>query len=1386
LPVALLALLGMCSIAAPQEPLFTFVQVSDSQPETSAHDQAFVDVLSTIAAAGQPGALLPRPIDLVLFAGDITYGNTRSEWVAAKQKLDTWLTANDIPYLAVPGNHDVNSGDTSLYEEFIGTADVWDAGSAAFTGHNGRARTTGWQGLRFIGVDSTNTGWNTYSSADVAAVAARVSAAAAAGENAFLLTHHLHDGQSRIPLASILTNTSLVGYLHGHAGSPHATQGLAGVVNPVVWDVNTNAIYQDRCLVYFEVFPTQLRAHVVILDDDPSSLPAGVTIQLARALTFISGTSLGFTDGTHSLARSAPTSLTPERKLWHRAGQWWGVLWSDAAGAYRIQRLERGTQAWIDTGPSVTSTAARSFDAVAEGDVLWIASNLPATPGQAANGSPAQLSRFTYSTGQDRYALDEDYPVAINDSRSPTLVLARETQGTLWAAWTRGGSVSVAHTLGSDAVWSAPLTLAGGLAPADTVALASFGSFVGALWSNSGAGTLSFARHFDGDPEDLWAIETATADGALVGSALDLVAADGRALAAVRSGGGALNLFQRSTAGGWSVHPIGSAADALGAPLLVVDRAFDLLRLFATGPTLAGQSVDGGGALFTKMSPLAAIDFPPGRGTPVVQDGSHPSAGFATSTRQAVDAASALVALGSVTQTARYWHAFDALGARPQGPVAEFTAGPLTGPAPLVVDFTDLSSGAPTHWSWEFGDGASANEPEPQHVYAQPGTFSVTLRAANGAGEDVRTRTAYVVVGAPAPVRTFTPVADARVSEGSPSSNSGTATELRVKAQAGSSYQSFLRFDLSDLGGTVTSARLRLYCTDASNGAGSIYTVASNSWGETGITWNNRPPLSASPLAVMGGVTDGFWIEQELGPAAVQAGLVSLALAGGTTNSVLYSSREGANPPQLVVTTSGGGSPPDVSFSGTPLAGPAPLSVAFTDASGGAPTTWAWDFGDGGTSSARSPVHVYAQPGTYTVMLEASNANGIGSLTLLDYVTVIEPPPVRTFFPVADARVTESNPARNFGRETSVRVRGLAGGASQSFLRFDLTSLTGAVLSARLRVFCTDPGASGGRAYAAPTIWTETGITWNNRPALPDTSLATLGAVALNQWYELDVTGAVTGPGQFAFALAGGNSNTVLYSSREGVHPPELVVTTGADVPPSADFEATPLAGAAPLAVSFTDRSVGASAWSWDFGDGTGSSAQHPLHVYTEPGTYSVTLVASNASGSATAARPGLIGVGPPTPVRTFLPVADARANEGSPSSNAGSDPVLRVRQSSGGSYHTYLRFDLSSLSGGVVSARLRLFSTDGSDVAGRVFPTTGAWSEASLTWSNKPAPSGPQITSTGTVATGTWAEFDVTAALGGPGTLNLVLQSSSSNSCYYSSREGANPPELVVTTSAP
>ena len=75
--------------------------------------------------------------------------------------------------------------------------------------------------------------------------------------------------------------------------------------------------------------------------------------------------------------------------------------------------------------------------------------------------------------------------------------------------------------------------------------------------------------------------------------------------------------------------------------------------------------------------------------------------------------------------------------------------------------------------------------------------------------------------------------------------------------------------------------------------------------------------------------------------------------------------------------------------------------------------------------------------------------------------------------------------------------------------------------------------------------------------------------------------------------------------------------TTGEAAPPVANFSADPRSGQAPLDVFFRDNSTGSPTnWSWDFGDGTGSTEQHPVHRYETPGDYNVTLQVSNTAGS--------------------------------------------------------------------------------------------------------------------------------------------------------------------------
>jgi len=71
------------------------------------------------------------------------------------------------------------------------------------------------------------------------------------------------------------------------------------------------------------------------------------------------------------------------------------------------------------------------------------------------------------------------------------------------------------------------------------------------------------------------------------------------------------------------------------------------------------------------------------------------------------------------------------------------------------------------------------------------------------------------------------------------------------------------------------------------------------------------------------------------------------------------------------------------------LAGPGlPLII---DTSAGGPTDRFWDLGDGATSTEQNPAHTYIAPGTYTVNLTATNADGSSTATKSDYIRVVTP-----------------------------------------------------------------------------------------------------------------------------------------------------------------------------------------------------------------------------------------------------------------------------------------------------------------------------------------------------------------------------------------------------------
>jgi PKD repeat protein len=244
-------------------------------------------------------------------------------------------------------------------------------------------------------------------------------------------------------------------------------------------------------------------------------------------------------------------------------------------------------------------------------------------------------------------------------------------------------------------------------------------------------------------------------------------------------------------------------------------------------------------------------------------------------------------------------------------PVANFSGNPRAGQAPLSVTFSDLSTGSPSSWTWDFdGNGTTDSTLQnPTALYASPGTYSVTLTAGNANGFDNETKTGYVTVTAPSggggsPL-VFNAEADSYVRSSSPTQNYGTKKELRVRGGS-TTIRSYLRFTVTGLSGPPVTAKVRLTVVEGSVNGGTVYPVSVTSWTESGsggITWSNAPPVGSPTLASAGAVSTGAVLELDLGGIITDNGTYSVAITSTSSDPVDFSSREGNAPPQLVLVT---------------------------------------------------------------------------------------------------------------------------------------------------------------------------------------------------------------------------------------------------------------------------------------------------------------------------------------------------------------------------------------------------------------------------------------------------------------------------------------------------
>jgi len=282
-------------------------------------------------------------------------------------------------------------------------------------------------------------------------------------------------------------------------------------------------------------------------------------------------------------------------------------------------------------------------------------------------------------------------------------------------------------------------------------------------------------------------------------------------------------------------------------------------------------------------------------------------------------------------------------------PTAQFTSSTLQAVSPLIVQFTDQSTGtAPMTCHWDFSDGAG-NLPENSQknpvwrFWEDAGTsYTVTLTVTNEYGSDTLVKQNYITFGTTppeAPVAAFTSTVQ-----------SGTAP-LTVQ------------FTDQSTGSPLT------WAWDFTNDGSTDSTVKSPSFTYT----------TAGTYTVSLTVTNANGKDSE-----IKTGHITVS-AAGTTPTPTPTPTPTAAPAKL----------PTAQFIANTTQGKYPLAVQFTDQSvSTGTTTYAWDVNNDGVAdyTIKNPVHTYQAAGTYTVKLTVSNASGSASEIKTGYITASSSP----------------------------------------------------------------------------------------------------------------------------------------------------------------------------------------------------------------------------------------------------------------------------------------------------------------------------------------------------------------------------------------------------------
>jgi PKD repeat protein len=367
-------------------------------------------------------------------------------------------------------------------------------------------------------------------------------------------------------------------------------------------------------------------------------------------------------------------------------------------------------------------------------------------------------------------------------------------------------------------------------------------------------------------------------------------------------------------------------------------------------------------------------------------------------------------------------------------------------------------------------------------------------------------------------------------------------------------------------------------------------------------------------------------------------------------------------------------SPPTLAFTANPNNGFAPLAVSFTcadvDSAGNAISYWNWNFGDGLNSTAQNPSHTYTNSGTFSLALFATNnlgqtVRGSGPAS----ISAAQAAQVQFSYTTTNGTITITGYTGSGGAliiPSSINSLPVTSIGAEAFANF--TSLTSVLIPGSVSnigqfafEFCSglhEVYFEGNAPAFGPVVFNQDSATgyylpgatnWGGffidgnpvveLPAITITAVPTNGVLplpvsctaasvdaasnAVNNWNWTFGDGSTSTAQNPSHTYTTNGSFSVLLFETNNIGGLTAGAASSIAVSPLIlAFTAKPTVGNIPLTVNFTspDFDNGGNAidhWNWTFGDGATSTAQNPSHTYAIPGTFAITLVATNNLGLA-------------------------------------------------------------------------------------------------------------------------------------------------------------------------